>query len=78
MWRDHIVEKIVISTHTPLARRDVPTADVFSNHVISTHTPLARRDILSGRSLSVFSISTHTPLARRDRKILCFCDHTSL
>ena len=33
-----------ISTHTPLARRDILNPDSMSSSSISTHTPLARRD----------------------------------
>ena len=33
-----------ISTHTPLAGRDVPSFAAFSMCLISTHTPLAGRD----------------------------------
>ena len=33
-----------ISTHTPLARRDLRFTDLITPTPISTHTPLARRD----------------------------------
>ena len=35
---------VVISTHTPLARRDFVYWKCGANFSISTHTPLARRD----------------------------------
>ena len=35
---------MVISTHTPLARRDEKDARGGTRYQISTHTPLARRD----------------------------------
>ena len=60
-------EKIMISTHTPLARRDVIAADFHVRFsLISTHTPLARRDLFAGYTRPTGAISTHTPLARRD------------
>ena len=34
----------MISTHTPLARRDASVSITYDNGAISTHTPLARRD----------------------------------
>ena len=38
-----------ISTHTPLARRDVfPDMTGARIYTISTHTPLARRDLIAG------------------------------
>ena len=55
-----------ISTHTPLAGRDLhcePYITVFS---ISTHTPLAGRDFLLCCYWLIIFISTHTPLAGRD------------
>ena len=57
-----------ISTHTPLARRDLqkPQARAGASG-ISTHTPLARRDAVAALTRATkFFISTHTPLARRD------------
>ena len=36
-----------ISTHTPLARRDVKKRHGFKLRKISTHTPLARRDTIN-------------------------------
>ncbi len=56
----------VISTHTPLARRDRRDVDDVRNEKISTHTPLARRDIVRFNRALLYPISTHTPLARRD------------
>ena len=59
---------LTISTHTPLAGRDMHAHDCgISTIVISTHTPLAGRDerafINDRRGVR---ISTHTPLAGRD------------
>ena len=61
-------KRVWISTHAPLAGRDMPcwlwgsrTKD------ISTHAPLAGRDKChSGRRESRLQISTHAPLAGRD------------
>ena len=55
-----------ISTHTPLARRDLKK--LYDQHLpkISTHTPLARRDAAQHFVAHLVAISTHTPLARRD------------
>ena len=57
---------IIISTHTPLARRDQTKTADRAVADISTHTPLARRDQAGQRALANEVISTHTPLARRD------------
>ena len=58
--------RVVISTHTPLAGRDVyPDLNSDKQH-ISTHTPLAGRDDEFLNSDSTDVISTHTPLAGRD------------
>ena len=38
------IQQVVISTHTPLARRDDILEQEFNETGISTHTPLARRD----------------------------------
>ena len=56
----------IISTHTPLARRDVYDFEVIDEVEISTHTPLARRDYEADEQDFTLEISTHTPLARRD------------
>ena len=56
-----------ISTHTPLAGRDVSA--IFTSvalSTISTHTPHAGRDEERLRGLSRYTISTHTTLAGRD------------
>ena len=58
---------MLISTHTPLARRDCAYLHMCHLLVISTHTPLARRDTDSDEQNIVIAISTHTPLARRDK-----------
>ena len=61
----------MISTHTPLARRDEATLDGDTAKVISTHTPLARRDsFFIVNAWELMLISTHTPLARRDSKTI--------
>ena len=41
-----IADVFVISTHTPLARRDQAQQLDDLDEWISTHTPLARRDVL--------------------------------
>ena len=57
----------IISTHTPLARRDFLGNIRHFLYKISTHTPLARRDdSLAPPVTPALDISTHTPLARRD------------
>ena len=66
--------QVEISTHTPLARRDVTLHKNYDYLLtISTHTPLARRD-QAGTILSCYDtvISTHTPLARRDCRYFHF------
>ena len=56
-----------ISTHTPLAGRDVVFNAVLQLRRISTHTPLAGRDLPAYfLKLRQLYISTHTPLAGRD------------
>ena len=55
-----------ISTHTPLAGRDLFMLFIVSFFAISTHTPLAGRDGIVIPQEFVFMISTHTPLAGRD------------
>ena len=55
-----------ISTHTPLAGRDVLLCLYAGLRRISTHTPLAGRDFDNFHYKSLNSISTHTPLAGRD------------
>ena len=57
----------MISTHAPLAGRDIP----FRRHsrrglLISTHAPLAGRDGKGFLCLRQVKISTHAPLAGRD------------
>ncbi len=58
-----------ISTHTPLARRDLKVLGFRRQNIISTHTPLARRDLITSMKSTKSRISTHTPLARRDQSI---------
>ena len=60
----------IISTHTPLARRDTVDLGVTTVPIISPHTPLARRDTVDLGVTTVPIISTHTPLARRDHDVL--------
>ena len=58
---------IHISTHTPLAGRDLRGLDVVvTGDSISTHTPLAGRDRIMQIVMNWEPISTHTPLAGRD------------
>ncbi len=60
-----------ISTHTPLAGRDLKSLGLDDNALkISTHTPLAGRDEEKTETYILMQISTHTPLAGRDRYIL--------
>ena len=62
--------KTHISTHTPLAGRDL-TEDIFKVDLkISTHTPLAGRDAPEGVTRKSSLISTHTPLAGRDAHMI--------
>ena len=58
----------MISTHAPLAGRDIAAAGDAEIDHISTHAPLAGRD--DGRLvvLPCDAISTHAPLAGRDSK----------
>ncbi len=44
--------QLLISTHTPLARRDLMEIGDFPGVGISTHTPLARRDSAFRESVS--------------------------
>ena len=55
-----------ISTHTPLAGRDLVGVKLYDVVGISTHTPLAGRDAMSMPKTGQIRISTHTPLAGRD------------
>ena len=56
-----------ISTHAPLARRDLNAITGTKNMcAISTHAPLARRDFKRITTFHSLKISTHAPLARRD------------
>ena len=62
-----IFESVIISTHTPHARRDCALISSGLSPHISTHTPHARRDGFdSGAHVLILHISTHTPHARRD------------
>ena len=64
------VATLMISTHTPHARRDRNDLTIRRTSFISTHTPHARRDQKSLHLLGRPSrISTHTPHARRDKSI---------
>ena len=58
----------VISTHTPLARRDDECGKRRENHVRFLLTRLSRGvTVESDINHVTFIISTHTPLARRDK-----------
>gem|GEM_PF-6141318 len=59
-----------ISTHTPLAGRDIFWMRLRKSTGISTHTPLAGRDYSAHSFIPMMAISTHTPLAGRDSDIL--------
>ena len=66
-----IFESVIISTHTPHARRDCALISSGLSPHISTHTPHARRDGFdSGAHVLILHISTHTPHARRDCRIM--------
>ena len=55
-----------ISTHAPLAGRDLRPLTLTEQLYISTHAPLAGRDIMDWFGDTFFIISTHAPLAGRD------------
>ena len=56
-----------ISTHAPLAGRDVCAFTCVFCMAISTHAPLAGRDNNRRKNIHEILISTHAPLAGRDR-----------
>ena len=58
----------IISTHAPLAGRDMAIPLLSISVVISTHAPLAGRDPQQLEMYRVYLISTHAPLAGRDSK----------
>ena len=61
------IRRCMISTHAPLAGRDVACdRDFKSQSGISTHAPLAGRDIAPVTIHADQRISTHAPLAGRD------------
>ena len=55
-----------VSTHTPLAGRDMLFPILVQVLHVSTHTPLAGRDTFTVTSYLTGGVSTHTPLAGRD------------
>jgi hypothetical protein len=59
-----------ISTHAPLAGRDILRREVAEYEKISTHAPLAGRDagVVRADDILIGDISTHAPLAGRDSK----------
>ena len=60
-----------ISTHAPLAGRDVSCRSDGHPHLsISTHAPLAGRDLAMRAEERENKISTHAPLAGRDKTYL--------
>ena len=61
-----------ISTHTPLAGRDIfpPPKLLFPKHFYS-HAPCGARHSAAPTLSADWIISTHTPLAGRDMKIKC-------
>ena len=75
----------VISTHTPLAGRDMPGAyaPAAPTHFYS-HAPRGARQMYAGSEGDSHSISTHTPLAGRDcariqhNIAICISTHTPL
>ena len=57
----------MISTHAPLAGRDILATSAQAVDAISTHAPLAGRDYCGTDNITeVKDISTHAPLAGRD------------
>ena len=57
---------INISTHTPLAGRDMNSVVLIGRLTISTHTPLAGRDLSQGNNKSVpFDFYSHAPRGAR-------------
>ncbi len=55
-----------ISTHTPLAGRDLQHRLDLRGHVISTHTPLAGRDVrLTSVRLEIKNFNSHAPRGAR-------------
>ena len=60
---------VLISTHAPLAGRDVlDQMSIGYVAQISTHAPLAGRDVTDDFFLPSKQISTHAPLAGRDQR----------
>ena len=64
-----LLQKILISTHTPHTRHDYSWRLRSSNPHISTHTPHTRHDGFHNGDDKSGKISTHTPHTRHDRKI---------
>ena len=58
-----------ISTHAPLAGRDLSRTEQENQHRISTHAPLAGRDHSNRDFKTMPRISTHAPLAGRDKSL---------
>ena len=65
-WRRISCRSLRISTHAPLAGRDLFATDIVPCNPISTHAPLAGRDRHRQTRGSFRRISTHAPLAGRD------------
>ena len=65
-------KRIRISTHAPLAGRDLRDSLLDEYDVISTHAPLAGRDYYVRKSVRFGFISTHAPLAGRDMVPILF------
>ena len=69
----------MISTHAPLAGRDLEKLDSLTGHsFISTHAPLAGRDCEVDVGAPELVISTHAPLAGRDEKVDDCVDRVSI
>ena len=62
----HLPNRYRISTHAPLAGRDLSKLAYSGIYSISTHAPLAGRDLGVPPKIAAKRISTHAPLAGRD------------
>ena len=60
------LKDMLISTHAPLAGRDLILLLFGLKKWISTHAPLAGRDADKRKQKTNQNISTHAPLAGRD------------
>ena len=72
-----MVQSLKISTHAPLAGRDIERCYIAHDRLISTHAPLAGRDKLNNETPKLNLISTHAPLAGRDLEPVDYCNGRS-